>query len=102
MGALPRPAALALACALALAAPASHAAPDEAAFREARSLLERMNSALARRNYIGTLRHQRGDRAETLRIMHRVRGNDALRQLDGSDRRRSWLPRSSSSPPVGT
>ena len=89
MGALPRPAALALACALALAAPASHAAPDEAAFREARSLLERMNSALARRNYIGTLRHQRGDRAETLRIMHRVRGNEIAERivaLDGSRR----------------
>lgn len=85
-----RPVALcALACALALAPAALRAAPDEAGMREARSWLQRMNTAIVQRNYIGTLRHERGGRAESLRIVHRVRNNEIAERivpLDGSRR----------------
>lgn len=81
--------ALVLACVLSVAAPTLRAAPDEAGMREARALLQRMNTALAQRNYVGTLRHERGGRAESLRIVHRVRGNEIAERivpLDGSRR----------------
>jgi len=51
--------------------------------------LERMNKALTTRNYVGVFTHVRGTRAETLRIIHRVRGRDVserLLSLDGSGR----------------
>lgn len=83
----------ALFCAVAvtalLAAPPSRAAPEDAAMREARALLQRMNTVLAQRNYVGTLRHERGGRAETLRIMHRLKDNEIAERivpLDGSRR----------------
>lgn len=72
-----------------LAPPVSSAAPEDAAMRQARELLQRMNTVLAQRNYIGTLRHERGGRAETLRIMHRIKDNEVAERivpLDGSRR----------------
>lgn len=56
---------------------------------EPKEWLERMNHALTSRNYVGVFTHMRGDRAETLRIIHRVRGKDVserLQSLDGSER----------------
>jgi sigma-E factor negative regulatory protein RseB len=56
---------------------------------EPKEWLERMNHALTSRNYVGVFTHMRGDRAETLRIIHRVRGKDVserLLSLDGSQR----------------
>jgi sigma-E factor negative regulatory protein RseB len=56
---------------------------------EPKEWLERMNKALTSRNYVGVFTHVRGDRAETLRIIHRVKGNDVserLLSLDGSER----------------
>ena len=56
---------------------------------EPKEWLERMNHALTSRNYVGVFTHMRGDRAETLRIIHRVRGKDVserLLSLDGSER----------------
>jgi len=56
---------------------------------EPKEWLERMNKALTTRNYVGVFTHMRGDRAETLRIIHRVKGNDVserLLSLDGSER----------------
>ena len=56
---------------------------------EPKEWLERMNKALTSRNYVGVFTHMRGDRAETLRIIHRVRGKDVserLLSLDGSER----------------
>ena len=56
---------------------------------EPKEWLERMNKALTGRNYVGVFTHMRGDRAETLRIIHRVRGKDVserLLSLDGSER----------------
>jgi sigma-E factor negative regulatory protein RseB len=56
---------------------------------EPKEWLERMNKALTTRNYTGVFTHMRGDRAETLRIIHRVRGKDIserLLSLDGSER----------------
>ena len=79
-----------LACALSVASTtALHARPDDAGLREARALLQRMNTALAQRNYVGTLRHERDGRAESLRILHRVKGNEVAERLvplDGSRR----------------
>jgi sigma-E factor negative regulatory protein RseB len=78
-----------LVCALSVASAALQAAPDDAGLREARALLQRMNAALAQRNYIGTLRHQRDGRSESLRILHRVKGNEVAERLvplDGSRR----------------
>ncbi len=70
------------------AAPA-HARPSVAANADAHALLHRMNEALAQRNYIGTLRHDRNGRSETLRIIHRVRDGEVAERivpLDGSRR----------------
>lgn len=56
---------------------------------EPQEWLERMNKALTSRNYVGVFTHMRGDRAETLRIIHRVKGKDVserLLSLDGSER----------------
>jgi sigma-E factor negative regulatory protein RseB len=56
---------------------------------EPKEWLERMNKALTTRNYVGVFTHMRGDRAETLRIIHRVKGKDVserLLSLDGSER----------------
>lgn len=56
---------------------------------EPKEWLERMNKALTSRNYVGVFTHVRGTRAETLRIIHRVRGRDVserLLSLDASGR----------------
>ena len=56
---------------------------------EPQEWLERMNKALTTRNYVGVFTHMRGTRAETLRIIHRVRGRDVserLQSLDASGR----------------
>ncbi len=56
---------------------------------EPQEWLERMNRALTTRNYVGVFTHIHGDRSETLRIIHRVRGRDVserLMSLDGSGR----------------
>ncbi|HTU68507.1 MAG TPA: MucB/RseB C-terminal domain-containing protein [Steroidobacteraceae bacterium] len=56
---------------------------------EPKEWLERMNKALTTRNYVGVFTHVRGDRAETLRIIHRVKGSNVserLLSLDGSER----------------
>jgi sigma-E factor negative regulatory protein RseB len=71
-----------MACALLLGASAALSA-------EPKEWLERMNKALTTRNYVGVFTHVRGTRAETLRIIHRVRGRDVserLLSLDGSGR----------------
>jgi sigma-E factor negative regulatory protein RseB len=54
-----------------------------------RAWLERMNKALATRNYDGTFFHISGGRVETMRIVHRVRSGrvtERLQSLDGSGR----------------
>ncbi len=54
-----------------------------------REWLERMNKALATRNYDGTFFHLSGGRVETMRIVHRVRSGrvtERLQSLDGSGR----------------
>jgi sigma-E factor negative regulatory protein RseB len=54
-----------------------------------REWLERMNKALATRNYDGTFLHISGGRVETMRIVHRVRSGrvtERLQSLDGSGR----------------
>jgi sigma-E factor negative regulatory protein RseB len=54
-----------------------------------RAWLERMNKALATRNYDGTFVHLSGGRVETMRIVHRVRAGhvtERLQSLDGSGR----------------
>ncbi len=51
--------------------------------------LEKMNHALATRNYDGTFFHLSDGRVETMRIVHRVRGGrvtERLQSLDGSGR----------------
>jgi sigma-E factor negative regulatory protein RseB len=51
--------------------------------------LERMNKALATRNYDGTFSHWHGGRVELLRIIHRVQDgvvSERLASLDGSGR----------------
>jgi sigma-E factor negative regulatory protein RseB len=56
---------------------------------DARQWLEKMNQALATRNYDGTFMHVSGGRSETMRIVHRVRGGkvtERLQSLDGSGR----------------
>jgi sigma-E factor negative regulatory protein RseB len=84
------------ALAMAALACAASRAPAETAgsVAEARVLMQRMTAALAQRNYIGTLRHDRNGRSETLRIMHRVRGTEVAERivpLDGS--RREYIRR---------
>jgi len=59
------------------------------ASEEPREWLERMNRALATRNYDGTFFHLSGGRVETMRIVHRVRAgrvSERLVSLDGSGR----------------
>jgi sigma-E factor negative regulatory protein RseB len=54
-----------------------------------REWLEKMNKALATRNYDGTFFHISGGRVETMRIVHRVRAgrvSERLQSLDGSRR----------------
>ena len=54
-----------------------------------REWLEKMNKALATRNYDGTFFHLSGGRLETMRIVHRVnagRVTERLQSLDGSGR----------------
>ena len=54
-----------------------------------REWLEKMNKALATRNYDGTFFHLSGGRVETMRIVHRVRAGrvtERLQSLDGSRR----------------
>jgi sigma-E factor negative regulatory protein RseB len=54
-----------------------------------RAWLEKMNKALATRNYDGTFFHISGGRVETMRIVHRVRAgrvSERLQSLDGSRR----------------
>ncbi len=54
-----------------------------------RQWLEKMNQALASRNYDGTFVHLSGGRVETMRIVHRViagRIKERLASLDGSGR----------------
>jgi sigma-E factor negative regulatory protein RseB len=72
---------------LALAFAASFAAAALA--DDARGLLERMEHALATRNYQGTFVHEHDGQIETLRIVHRVEGAgfaERLVSLDGSGR----------------
>ena len=59
------------------------------AAEEPRVWLEKMNRALATRNYDGTFFHLSGGRVETMRIVHRVRAGrvtERLVSLDGSGR----------------
>jgi sigma-E factor negative regulatory protein RseB len=61
----------------------SHGADD------ARAWLEKMNHALAMRNYDGTFFHLSDGRVETMRIVHRVKAGrvtERLQSLDGSGR----------------
>jgi sigma-E factor negative regulatory protein RseB len=54
-----------------------------------REWLQKMNKALATRNYDGTFFHLSGGRLETMRIVHRVRAGrvtERLQSLDGSGR----------------
>lgn len=54
-----------------------------------RAWLEKMNGALASRNYDGTFFHLSEGRVETMRIVHRVHGGritERLQSLDGSGR----------------
>jgi sigma-E factor negative regulatory protein RseB len=56
---------------------------------EPREWLEKMNKALATRNYDGTFFHISEGRVETMRIVHRVRAGrvtERLQSLDGSGR----------------
>ena len=56
---------------------------------DARDWLEKMNQALATRNYDGTFFHLSEGRVETMRIVHRVRAGrvtERLLSLDGSGR----------------
>ena len=56
---------------------------------DARGLLVRMERALASRNYQGTFVHEHDGQSETLKIVHRVNGNnisERIVSLDGSGR----------------
>src|ERR1700685_4847023 len=60
-----------------------------AAADDPRDWLQKMNQALATRNYDGTFFHLSEGRVETMRIVHRVRGGrvtERLQSLDGSGR----------------
>jgi len=70
-------------------ATAALAASFAAAADDARGLLERMEHALANRNYQGIFVHERDGQSETLRIVHRAVGGgfaERLVSLDGSGR----------------
>jgi sigma-E factor negative regulatory protein RseB len=76
-----------IAARMALALAASFAAAAVA--DDARGLLERMEHALATRNYQGTFVHEHDGQSETLRIVHRVEGAgfaERMVSLDGSGR----------------
>jgi sigma-E factor negative regulatory protein RseB len=65
------------------------ASPMARAGDAAREWLQRMNQALATRNYDGTFFHLSDGRVETMRIVHRVLGGrvtERLMSLDGSGR----------------
>jgi sigma-E factor negative regulatory protein RseB len=65
------------------------AEPVHAADDDPRAWLEKMNQALAVRNYDGTFMHVSDGRVETMRIVHRVLGGrvtERLASLDGSGR----------------
>jgi sigma-E factor negative regulatory protein RseB len=66
------------------------ALPQRSAFADdPRDWLQKMNQALATRNYDGTFFHLSEGRVETMRIVHRVRGGrvtERLQSLDGSGR----------------
>jgi sigma-E factor negative regulatory protein RseB len=47
--------------------------------------LEKMNQALANRNYDGTFLHESGGRVETMRIVHRVRAGKVMERLQSLD-----------------
>jgi sigma-E factor negative regulatory protein RseB len=75
-------------CALVGALLAGVAQPARGA-DDPRDWLQRMNKALATRNYDGTFFHISGGRVETMRIVHRVRSgrvSERLQSLDGSGR----------------
>lgn len=77
--------------ALLTAVPAGAAEPaaELSTADDPRVWLEKMNQALATRNYDGTFMHVSDGRAETMRIVHRVRGGrvtERLLSLDGSGR----------------
>jgi sigma-E factor negative regulatory protein RseB len=59
--------------------------PLAAAAAEPRALIERMNRALAERNYDGVFIHQLGKRRETLRIIHRVENGQMTERLVSTD-----------------
>ncbi len=70
-------------------AAAALAASYAAVADDARGLLERMEHALASRNYQGTFVHEYDGQSETLRIIHRAEGGgfaERLVSLDGSGR----------------
>ncbi|HEY0748843.1 MAG TPA: MucB/RseB C-terminal domain-containing protein [Steroidobacteraceae bacterium] len=74
----------ALVCAVLAALPQGAQGADDP-----RMWLEKMNKALATRNYDGTFFHISGGRVETMRIVHRVRAgrvSERLQSLDGSRR----------------
>ncbi len=63
--------------------------PRSQAADDAKAWLEKMNHALATRNYDGTFFHLSEGRVETMRIVHRVRAGrvtERLLSLDGSGR----------------
>ena len=65
------------------------AASFAAIAEDARGLQQRMELALATRNYQGTFVHEHDGQSETLRIVHRVEGDDyaeRVASLDGSGR----------------
>lgn len=65
------------------------ASPDAAPPDDAKVWLERMTNALATRNYFGLFTHTTNGQSETMRIVHRVDGDQSterLVSLDGSGR----------------
>ncbi len=65
------------------------AASQTSAADDPRDWLERMNRALETRNYDGTFFHLSDGRVETMRVVHRARGDsvmERLMSLDGSGR----------------
>ena len=65
------------------------AASFAAVAEDARAFLQRMELALATRNFQGTFVHEHDGQSETLRIVHRVEGDDyaeRVASLDGSGR----------------
>jgi sigma-E factor negative regulatory protein RseB len=76
-------------CALVGLAAAAEVQPAPQQDGSPREWLEKMNSALAQRNYDGTFLHLSEGRVETMRIVHRVVGGEVterLMSLDGSGR----------------